>query len=287
MIDKLITILQFIKDRRNKDLLADHSHANPNLFKEVSMLFELRDLISRQKALLTILAEQVVKNQLYKAIVNLQSRRSEESRLYSSYSPYQPVRKETNAVQGSSTSGECKGKRLTWIRVAPLSHWGSSGPSSIPMTMTTTRPTTDPMPIIDLVSPPLELDPTIRQHLRPLLSLYPAHMKKEKCFNCRRMGHFGSYCLKFVCYICKKPAPWHYPSNCPSRTSQSPAPPSYCDWENDDQYDDRHYEFDDDTVANMTREPSGLWKGSGQTASQPSCSPQSKSSSSSLTSSSA
>jgi len=110
------------------------------------------------------------------------------------------------------------------------------------MTLTPTLQT-----IIDLTSPSPE---PINHQSNP----YPDHMRNATCFHCRKTGHFANYCPTFICIICGKHAPQHYPSTCPDRPLRTP-PPRYQNVDDPADPDDYYYDFDDEAIANMTGEP--------------------------------
>jgi hypothetical protein len=76
----------------------------------------------------------------------------------------------------------------------------------------------------------------------------------------RKIGHFASYCPQYKCVKCKKVAPKHYQNACPNRNSHTPPPHYFHDYEEEPlNPEDFNFNFDDDAIANMTREPSGQY----------------------------
>jgi hypothetical protein len=108
--DKLNTILRFVKNKKNQPVLVDLLQINPELSQKASTLFELRDIINRQKALLEVLAKETLEHQLYEAITDSQTKQLEEGYFLPTH-PYRSSPQGMNAALGSSTSGGRKGKK--------------------------------------------------------------------------------------------------------------------------------------------------------------------------------
>jgi hypothetical protein len=87
--------------------------------------------------------------------------------------------------------------------------------------------------------------------------IYPDHMRDSTCHSCGKTGHFASFCPLYKCAICKKTAPKHYQNACPNRNSHTPPPRYRHDYEEEHlNAEDYNFDFDNDAIANMTREPS-------------------------------
>jgi hypothetical protein len=92
--------------------------------------------------------------------------------------------------------------------------------------------------------------------------VFPAHMRRAKCFQCQRFGHYKSFWPYYQCHACKRYAPQHYPHKCPFH------PPNesmriHDDEDDDDDEDiddvpDQFDDLDDAAWGNIMGEPMGV-----------------------------
>jgi hypothetical protein len=93
----------------------------------------------------------------------------------------------------------------------------------------------------------------------PLLinKVFPVHMRRGICFQCQQTGHFKSFCPYYCCKNCKRPAPQHYPKDCPFHHVDSP--PYHSEDNDDEEEDDVPDQLGDDSKFNNDLSGGGAW----------------------------